>query len=89
MSAIKLDKNYNFVEEQKSPFEDAFLDAAAEIIQAHAEKVLTGSEASFLLDILFRKEFHTMIESSFELPKMSELHSIYQHMQMKKKKYAR
>lgn len=56
MESIKLDKNYLFLEE-KGDYEDDFIDTAEAIGKAKADKKISDTEASLLLNILLKREF--------------------------------
>jgi hypothetical protein len=66
MSRIKitLDKNYNFVE-NKSVYNDDFVDAVDLISKAQSDKVITENEANLLFKIVLKKEFKKEVKKHY------------------------
>ena len=88
MGNIKLDKNYNFIEE-KGLYNDDFIEAVELISQAHSNNVITDTDASFLLKIVLKKEFAKETKSVIPSTKQApEIHSFFMNMKSKQIKHA-
>ena len=80
---VKLDKNYNIVEE-KGRYDDGFLDIAEDISRAEANEKITKKEAAFLFNLAVKKELRTEIESLLSFAKgYREVRSLFTNLQSK------
>jgi hypothetical protein len=90
MSRIKitLDKNYNFVE-NKSVYNDDFVDAVDLISKAQSDKVITENEANLLFKIVLKKEFKKEVKNITPLTSQTpEIRSFFMNMKSKQIKHA-
>jgi hypothetical protein len=87
MGNIKLDKNYNFIED-KSVYNDDFVEAVDLISKAQSDKVITVTEANLLFRIILKKEFNkeakTITPFTTQTP---EVHSFFMNMKSKQIKH--
>lgn len=88
MGGIRLDKNYDFIEE-KSIYNDDFVEAVDLITKAHSDKIITDLEASFLLKAVLNKEFRKEAKTITPFTKQtSEINSLFMSMKSKQIKHA-
>ncbi len=88
MGNIVLDKNYNLVEE-RAPYESPLVDAVDLISKAESEKIISKSEASFLLKLVLRREVVRETKAILPLSKQPiETHSLFLNMKSKQIKHA-
>ncbi len=88
MKKINLDKNYNFSEE-KSLYENDFVDTVDSITKARIEKRITEREAALLLNLVLKKEFKN--EARVLTPftnQQTETRSMFMHLKTKQVRHA-
>jgi hypothetical protein len=70
---IKLDKNYNIIEDKNYTYQDSFYKIVDEISIARAKEKITEREVALLLKLALRKkigrELRAYLKSSFDMVK--------------------
>ncbi len=88
MGNIKLDKNYNFIED-KSVYNDDFVEAVDLISKAQSDKVITETEANLLFKLVLKKEFKKETKKiAPPTTQTPEVHSFFMNMKSKQIKHA-
>ena len=86
--SIKLDKNYNILEE-KGGYDDDFLNTVEEINKAESSNKISKREAVLLLNIVLKKELHNEAEGILPLSKKQpEIQSLFMNLKTKQTKHA-
>ncbi len=89
MEKTKLDEKYNILEE-KFPYENPFVDVVESIIKAKLENKITDQEASFLLNLVVKKELKKEMGSSVQFgnsDKISEIKTMFMNLKTKQVKH--
>lgn len=63
MDNIKVDKNYNFLEENLSPYSDEFDEKIEAIVNAKDNKIISDEEMKILIGFVFRREIGSKMEN--------------------------
>lgn len=88
MGNIKLDKNYDFLED-KNVYGDDFVEAIDLISKAQSEKTITQFEANLLFKLVLKKEFKKEAKIITPLIKHTpEMRSFFMNMKSKQIKHA-
>lgn len=79
MKSIKVDKNYNFVDEV-GIYETELSDTVGMIISAKQENVITDTDAQFLINLVISKEIKKEVKNALPLRKGTEIRSLFMNM---------
>ena len=89
MENIKLDKNYDLLEEKKGLYDDDFVDSIDLIKRAESNRLISSQEALLLLNFILRREFKNEVRSILPFRKHKiETHSMFMNLRSKQVKHA-
>jgi len=87
MENIKLDANYNFLED-KGVYQDSLVDSVDLITKARSDNVISEKEASFLFKLAIKQEFKNEAKTITPLTNQApEIRSFFMSMKNKQIKH--
>ncbi len=88
MENIKLDKNYNYINEKPLHYHDTMGEVFDMVIEARSSNKISENEASLILNLILKKEIKNEINTHFKESQSQETHTLFMQLTNKQIKHA-